>query len=192
RGEDEPLEVPELGQLVDDQDALVGLVDRPRHDALVGLGPELRVPAIRIVAHVPEELRLARPRREDERLAVHGDEDLPRARLLHLATLLQGLLVEHPDHLARALVDDDLLVPELAPRGRDAVPAAELVERDLEDPAEEVPERVLRGVLLEGRLRAGALRTHPLPWGRVRPAVRPLVAETLGPADGRLLPTARV
>src|SRR5438309_2884963 len=71
RGEDEPLQVAELRQLVDEQDSLVGLVDRARHDAVVRLRAELRVPAVRVVADVSQELRLARARREDERLAVH-------------------------------------------------------------------------------------------------------------------------
>src|SRR5213592_4566144 len=44
RGQDEPLQVAELRELVDEEDALVGLVDRAGYDAVVRLGAELGVP----------------------------------------------------------------------------------------------------------------------------------------------------
>src|SRR5207245_9051592 len=98
---------------------------------------------------------------------------------LPLPALLERLLVEHADQPPRALVHDDLLLPELPAGRRHAVPPAELAERDLEDPAEEVPERVLRRVPLDRGLRAGALRAHAVPRGRVRPAVPALEPEPL-------------
>jgi len=100
----------------------------------------------------PEELGLARARREHERASGDRDEDLPRALLLHLATLLEGLLVEDPDHIPRALVDDDLFLPELLTGRRHAISTAELRERDLEDASQEIPERI-PGVSLSRRLR---------------------------------------
>ena len=129
------MHVPELREFVDEQDALVGLVNRPRDDAVVGLRPELGMASVRIMPDVPEELRLARPRGEDERPPGDRDEDLPRALLLHLAALLEGLLIEHADHVPGALVDDDLFLPELLARRRHAIAAAELGEGDLEDAA---------------------------------------------------------
>src|SRR3989449_3246684 len=69
RGQDEPLEMAEQRKLVDEQDALVGFVDRTRDDAIVRLGTELRMAAVRIVTDVPEQFRLARPRCEYARAA---------------------------------------------------------------------------------------------------------------------------
>src|SRR5437016_3631618 len=93
--------------------------------------------SVRIMPHVSEELRLARPGGEDERPSGDRDEDLPRALLLHLATLLEGLLIEDADHVPRALVDDDLFLPELLARRRHTIAAAELGEGDLEDAAQD-------------------------------------------------------
>src|SRR6266545_636513 len=186
RRQDEALQVPELRQLVDEQDALMGFVDRARHDAVIRLRSELRVPSVRIVPDVAEELRLARPRREDERTSGDGHEDLARALFLHLASLLERFLVEHADHVARPLVDDDLLLAELLPRRRDAVPAAHLRERHLEDAAEQIAERI-PDVALGGGFRPAALRTHPVRRRGVRAAVDALVSEPLRDVDWRLL-----
>src|SRR2546426_8986259 len=120
----------------------MGFVDRARDDAVVRLRTELRMAAVRIVADISEEFRLARPRREDERPPGDRYEDLSRALLLDLAALLERLLVEHADHVARPLVDDDLFLPELLARRRHAIPALELRKRDFEDAAEEVAERI--------------------------------------------------
>src|SRR3989454_10629295 len=184
RGQDEPLEMPEQRQLVDEQDALVGFVNRTRDDAIVRLGAELRMAALWIVTDVPEQFRLTRPRREDERPAGDRDEHFAGALLLHLSTLLERLLVEHADHVARPLVDDDLFFAELLPGRRHAVPALELCERDLKDPAKQVPERV-PDVRLGGRLRSPALRAHSVRRRGVRPAVDALVAEPLRHVDRR-------
>src|SRR3989449_643235 len=184
RGQDEPLEMAEQRKLVEEQDALVGFVDRTRDDAIVRLGTELRMAAVWIVTDVPEQFRLTRPRREDERPAGDRDEDLPGALLLHLPTLLERLLVEHADHVARPLVDDDLFLAELLPGRRHAVPALELCERDLEDAAEQVPERI-PDVRLGGRLRSPALLAHAVRRRGVRPAVDALVAEPLRHVDRR-------
>src|SRR6266571_8890409 len=113
-------------------------MDRPGDDPIVRLRAELRMAAVWIVADVPEEFRLARPGREDERPSRDRHEDLSRALLLDLAALLERLLVEHADHIACPLVDDDLFLPELLAGRRDAVPALELRERDLEDAAQQV------------------------------------------------------
>src|SRR5207247_6876320 len=136
------------------------------YDAVIRLGAELRVSAIRIVPDVAEKLRLARARREDERTPRDRDEHLPRALLLHLAALLEGLLIEDADHVARALVHDDLFFAELLPRRRDAVAPAELRERHLEDASEEGSERIA-GVALGRRLRPGALWPHTLHTGGI-------------------------
>src|SRR5207247_4530221 len=90
-----------------EQDALVGLVDRPRDDAVVGLRPELGMASVRIVPDIPKELGLAGSRREDERPPGDRDEDLPRALLLHLAALLKGLLIENADHVPGALRSEE-------------------------------------------------------------------------------------
>src|SRR2546427_5519970 len=184
RGQDEPLEMAEQRKLVDEQDALVGFVDRTRDDAIVRLGAELRMAAVRIVTDVPEQFRLARPRREDERPAGDRDEHFAGALLLHLPTLLERFLVEHADHVARPLVDDDLFFAELLPGRRHAVPALELCERDLEDAAEQVPERI-PDVRLGGRFRSAALRAHSVRRRGVRPAGDALVAEPLRHVDRR-------
>src|SRR2546427_3559493 len=184
RGQDEPLEMAEQRKLVDEQDSLVGFVDRTRDDAIVRLGTELRMPAVWIVTDVPEQFRLTRPRREDERPAGDRDEHFAGALLLHLSTLLERLLVEHADHVARPLVDDDLFFAELLPGRRHAVPALELCERDLKDPAKQVPERV-PDVRLGGRLRSPALRAISVRRRGVRPAVDALVAEPLRHVDRR-------
>src|SRR3972149_4115709 len=99
-GEDVPLQMAQLGQLIDEQHALVGLVDCPRDHALHPAGP---------------------------------------------------------------LVNDTLPLAELTARRRDPTPAWELTERDLKDPAKEIPERVLGGAALERGLRTGALGTHSPP-----------------------------
>src|SRR2546427_8383356 len=140
--------------------------------------------AVRIVTDVPEQFCLTGARREHERPPSDRDEDLPGALLLHLSTLLERLLVEHADHVARPLVDDDLFFAELLPGRRHAVPALELRERDLEDPAKQVPERV-PDVRLGGRLRSPALRAHSVRRRGVRPAVDALVAEPLRHVDRR-------
>src|SRR5437870_600662 len=139
---------------------------------------------IRIVTHVAEQFCLARPRREDERPPGDRDEDLAGALLLHLSTLLERLLVEHSDHVARPLVNDDLFLAELLPGRRHAVPALELRERDLEDAAEQVAERI-PDIRLGGRLRSPALRAHAVRRRGVRPAVDALVAEPLRHVDRR-------
>src|SRR5881296_1211649 len=162
----------------------MGFVDRTRDDAIVRLGTELRMATIRIVTHVAEQFCLARPRREDERPPGDRDEHLARTLLLHLPTLLKRLLVEHSDHVARPLVDDDLFLAELLPGRRHAVPALELRERDLEDAAEQVAERI-PDIRLGGRLRSPALRAHAVRRRGVRPAVDALVAEPLRHVDRR-------
>src|SRR3989442_9559254 len=184
RGQDEPLEMAEQRKLVDEQDALVGFVDRTRDDAIVRLGTELRMAAVRIVTDIPEQFRLARPRREDERPRGDRDEHFAGALLLHLPTLLERLLVEHADHVARPLVDDDLFFAELLPGRRHAVPALELCERDLKDPAKQVPERI-PDVRRGGRLRSPALRAHTVRRRGVRAAVDALVAEPFRYVDRR-------
>src|SRR5207247_10646877 len=77
---------------------------------------------IRIVTHVAEQFCLARPRPEDERPPGDRDEDLAGALLLHLSTLLERLLVEDADHVARPLLDDDLFRAQLLPGRRHAAP----------------------------------------------------------------------
>src|SRR2546425_9412595 len=166
--------MPEQRQLIDEQDALVGFVNCTRDDAIVRLGAELRMAAVRVVTDVPEEFRLARTGREDERPPGDRDEHLPGALLLHLPTLLERLLIEHADHVARPLVHDDLFLAELLTGGRHAVPALELREGDLEDAAEQVPEGI-PDVRLGGRLRSPALRAHTVRWRGVRAAVDALV-----------------
>src|SRR3989454_2211119 len=183
-GEDEPLEMAEQRQLVDEQDALVGFVDRACDHAIVRLGAELRMAAVRIVTDVPKEFRLACAGREDKRPPGNRDEYLARTLLLHLPTLLERLLVEHADHVARPLVHDDLFLAELLPRGRHAIPALELREGDLEDAAEQVAERI-PDVRLGGGLRSSALRAHPVRRRGVRPAVDALVAKPLRHVDRR-------
>src|SRR5437899_4050558 len=162
----------------------MGFVDRARDDAVVRLRTELRMAAVRIVADISEEFRLARPRREDERPSRDRDEDLSRALLLDLAALLERLLVKYADHVSRPLVDDDLFLAELLPGRRHAVPALELRERDLEDAAEQVAERI-PDIRLGGRLRSPALRAHAVRRRGVRPAVDALVAEPLRHVDRR-------
>src|SRR5438445_667734 len=142
--------------------------------------------SVRIMPHVSEELRLARPGGEDERPSGDRDEDLPRALLLHLATLLEGLLIEDADHVPRALVDDDLFLPELLARRRHTIAAAELGEGDLEDAAQEIAERI-PGVSLRGRLGPPAFRAHPVRRRGIGPAMDALVSETLRHIDRRLL-----
>src|SRR2546422_1490038 len=183
-GEDEPLEMAEQRQLVDEQDALVGFVDRACDHAIVRLGAELRMAAVRIVTDVPKQFRLACAGREDKRPPGNRDEYLARTLLLHLPTLLERLLVEHADHVARPLVHDDLFLAELLPRGRHAIPALELREGDLEDAAEQVAERI-PDVRLGGGLRSPALRAHSVRRRGVRPAVDALVAEPLRHVDRR-------
>src|SRR5439155_1418640 len=114
------------------------------------------------------------------------DEDLPRSFLLHLASLLEGLLVEHADHVPGALVDDDLFLPELLARRRHPIAAAELRERDLEDAAQEIAEGI-PGVSLRRRLGPPALRAHPVRRRGIGPAMDALVSETLRHVDRRLL-----
>src|SRR2546425_1132738 len=162
----------------------MGFVDRARDDAVVRLRTELRMAAVRIVADISEEFRLARPRREDERPSRDRDEDLSRALLLDLAALLERLLVKYADHVSRPLVDDDLFLAELLPGRRHAIPALELRERDLEDAAEQVAERIA-DVRLGRRLWSAALRAHAIGRRRIRPAVDALVAEPLRDVDGR-------
>src|SRR2546428_11202525 len=174
----------EQRKLVDEQDSLVGFVDRTRDDAIVRLGTELRMAAVWIVTDVPEQFRLTRPRREDERPAGDRDEHFAGALLLHLSTLLERLLVEHADHVARPVVGDDLFFAELLPGRRHGVPAVELCERDLKDPAKQVPE-VVPDVRLGGRLRSPALGAHSVRRRGVRPAVDALVAEPLRHVDRR-------
>src|SRR2546426_210681 len=176
----------EQRQLVDEQDALMRFVDRPGDDPIVRLRAELRMAAVRIVTDVPEQFRLACAGREDERPPGDRYEDLSRALLLDLAALLERLLVEHADHVARPLVDDDLFLPELLARRRHAIPALELRKRDFEDAAEEVAERIA-DIRLGRRLRSPALRAHAIRWRRVRAAVDALVSEPLRDVDGRLL-----
>src|SRR2546427_7767918 len=186
RGQDEPLKVAEQRQLVDEQDALMRFVDCARDDPIVRLRAELWMAAVWIVADVSEEFGLARSGRQDERPSRDRDEDLSRALLLDLATLLERLLVEHADHVARPLVDDDLFLPKLLPGRRDAIPALELCERDFEDAAEQVAERIAH-VRLGRCLRSPALRAHAIGRRRVRAAVDALVAEPFRDVDGRLL-----
>src|SRR5437870_1297271 len=162
----------------------MGFVDRARDDAVVRLRTELRMAAVRIVADISEDFRLARPRREDERPSRDRDEDLSRALLLDLAALLERLLVKYADHVSRPLVDDDLFLAELLPGRRHAIPALELRERDLEDAAEQVAERIA-DVRLGRRLWSAALRAHAIGRRRIRPAVDALVAEPLRDVDGR-------
>src|SRR5436853_782501 len=176
----------ELREFVDEQDALVGLVDRPRDDAVVGLRPELGMASVRIMPDVPGELRLGRPGGKEDRPPGGRDEELARALLPHLAALLTGLLVEHADHVPGALVDDDLFLPELLARRRHAIAAAELGEGDLEDAAKEIAERI-PGVSLRRRLGPPALRAHPVRWRGIGPAMDALVSETLRHVDRRLL-----
>src|SRR5207245_1950510 len=142
RGQDEPLEMAEQRKFVDEEDPLVGFVDRAGDDPVVRLSAELRMATVWVVTDVPEQLRLARPGREDERPSRDRDEHLARALLLDLSTLLEGLLVEHADHVARPLVDDDLFLAELLPRRRPTIPALQLGKRHLEDAAAEVAERI--------------------------------------------------
>src|SRR2546421_12771409 len=106
------------------------------------MGPDFRIDTIRLVTLVADQFCLARPRRDDERQPCDRDEVLAGDLLLHLSTLLERLLVEHSDHVARPLVDDDLFLAELLPGRRHAVPALELRKRDLEDAAEQVAERI--------------------------------------------------
>src|SRR2546428_5541039 len=162
----------------------MGFVDRARDDAVVRLRAELRMAAVRIVADISEEFRLARPRREDDRPSRDRDEDLSRALLLDLAALLERLLVKYADHVARPLVTDDLFLAELLPGRRHAVPALELRKRDLEDAAEQVAERI-PDICLGGRLRSPALRAHAVRRRGVRPAADALVAEPLRHVDRR-------
>ena len=164
----------------------MGLVDRAGDHPVVRLGAELRVSAIRIVPDVTEQLRLARARREDERTPRDRDEHLPRALLLDLAALLERLLVEDSNHVARSLVHDDLFLAELLPRRGDAVAPAELRERHLEDAPQEVSERIA-DVALGRRLRPAALRAHPVRRRGIGPAVDALVAESFRDVDRRLL-----
>src|SRR5213594_5206892 len=145
-------------------------MDRPGDDPIVRLRAELRMAAVWIVADVSEEFRLARPGREDERPSGDRDEDLAGALLLDLAPLLERLLVEHADHVARPLVDDDLFLPELLPGRRHAIPTLELRERDLENAAEQIAEWIA-DVRLGRRLRPPALRAHAIGRRRIRPAV---------------------
>src|SRR6266849_1816026 len=161
-------------------------VDRAGDDAVVRLRAELRMTTVRVMADVSEEFGLARSGREDERSSGDRDEDLAGALLLDLAALLERLLVEHADHVARPLVDDDLFFPELLPSRRDAIPALKLRERDLEDAAEQVAERIA-DVRLGGRFRSPAFGAHAVGRRRVRPAVDALVAEPLRDVDGCLL-----
>src|SRR5256712_10699047 len=88
RGQDEPLKVAEQRQLVDEQDALMRFVDCARDAPIVRLRAELWMAAVWIVADVSEEFGLARSGRQDERPSRDRDEDLSRALLLDLATLL--------------------------------------------------------------------------------------------------------
>src|SRR2546428_412646 len=162
----------------------MGFVDRARDDAVVRLRAELRMAAVRIVADISEEFRLARPRREDERPSRDRDEDLSRALLLDLAALLERLLVKYADHVSRPLVDDDLFLAELLPGRRHAIPALELRERDLEEAPEQAAER-MADVRRGRRLWSAALRAHATGRRRIRPAVDALVAEPLRDVDGR-------
>src|SRR5437899_6496559 len=109
RGQDEPLEMAEQRQLVDEQDALMRFVDGARDDPIVRLRAELWMAAVRIVADVSEEFGLARSGREDEWPLRDRDDDLSRALPLDLATLRERPLVDNADHDARPRVADALL-----------------------------------------------------------------------------------
>src|SRR5207249_11689193 len=118
----------EQRKFVNEQDPLVGFVDRAGDDPVVRLSAELRMATVWVVTDVPEQLRLARTGREDERPSRDRDEHLTRALLLDLSTLFEGLLVEHADHVARPLVDDDLFLAELLPRRCHPIAALERSE----------------------------------------------------------------
>src|SRR5438309_249455 len=124
--------------------------------------------------------------RERERPSRDWDEDFSRALLLDLASLLERLLVEDPDHVARSLVHHDLFFAELLSRRGHPIPALELCERDLEDAAEQVAERI-PDVRLGRRLGSPALRAHAVGRRRVRPAVDALVPKPLRDVDRRFL-----
>ena len=181
-GQDEALQRSELGKLVDEEHALVGLVDAPRQDPVVREGPELRVPAVRIVPNVPEKLGLARPGGHHEGVAVELHQHLPRALALHLAAALERGLVEHLDHLAGALVGDDLLEAVAQARRPDGLGEPALApHRDLQDPSHQVAEGVPGGVRVgDDLLEVPAARAVPLRGAREEAAPGATVAQALG------------
>src|SRR2546426_7475116 len=142
--------------------------------------------SVRIVPYVHEELRLARAGGEHERTSGDRSQDLSQALLLHFAALLEGLMIEPPDHVPGALVHDDLFLPELLARRRHAIATAQLGKGDLEDAAQKIAERV-PGVPLRSRFRPTAFRAHPIRRRGVGPAMNALVSEALGHVDRRLL-----
>ena len=101
RGQDVPLQEAEMGELVDEEHPLVGLVDDAGNDPLVGQRPELGMAAVRVVPDVPEELRLGRAGGHQERVPVEPDEHLARALVLERPPALERPLVEDLDLLAR-------------------------------------------------------------------------------------------
>ncbi len=185
RGQDVPLQETDVRKFVDEEHPLVRLVHDARYHALVRQGPELRMAPIRVVANVPEQLRLGRSGRHQEGVPVELDQDLARALVLELASALERPLVEHLDLVARPFVGNDLLHPGLEAGRSDRflrVPTG--AHGELEDPADEVTERVA-AARDPGRrlLHVPAARAVALGRERVEAASRASVAEPLG--DGR-------
>ena len=132
-----------MGDLVDEQNAFVRLVDGTGDDPLVSGGAELLVPSVGIVAHVAQELRLGCSGGEDERVPVQLDEHLLAGGALELPALVEGLLVQHADLVPGALEDHDLLLAVAGAGRMDLLLAGgDLGHRDLEHPAQDVLKRV--------------------------------------------------
>src|SRR4030042_4119731 len=166
-----PLQMTQMRQLVDEQDALVGAVDRTRDHPIIRLRPKLRMAAVRVVPHVPKQLHIACPRSQDERVPPNRNDDLPGALLLKLAPLLESLLVQDLDHLARTLEDHHPLLPEPLPGSGHALPASELAHSHFDEPPQKVPERVVRRGSHLSDLGPGALGTEAVFGRRVRATI---------------------
>src|SRR5690348_2766103 len=135
--------MPEVRELVEEEDPLVRFVDRARDYPLVRERAELRVAAVRIVPDVPEKFRLGSAGRHDERVAVEFDEDLAGTLLLEVPSALERSLVEDLDLVAGPFVGDNLLHAVLEVRRPDGLlGVSPRADRKLEDPADEVAERI--------------------------------------------------
>jgi hypothetical protein len=103
-----------MRELVDEEHALVRLVDRSRDHAFVGQRAQLRMASIRVVAYVAEQFGLAGTRGHEERVPVQFDQHLPGALLLEGPAPFERPLVEDLDLFTGPFVRHDLLgaVPE--------------------------------------------------------------------------------
>ncbi len=144
--------------------------------------------AVGVVPHVSQELCLGGAGRHQERVAVETNEDLAGTLVLERSAPLERPLVEDLDPVARALVRDDLLDALAKPGRADRLlRVSSRAHRELEDPADQVAERVPAPGDAGGHLlHVAAARAVPLGRQRVEAAPRAAVTESFGDRHGGL------